>query len=75
MIGHALRNLEEGVGGPRDPAVLWDPDAIVAELRALGLRVARCEEVLRPVDTEDGVRQAIDVLVDAYAGTSCPTRS
>jgi SAM-dependent methyltransferase len=66
MIGHALRNLKEGVGGPRDPSVLWDPDAIVAELRAVDLHVARCEEVLRPVDAEGRVREAIDVLVDAY---------
>ena len=28
MIGHALRNLMEGVGGPQDPLVLWDPDEI-----------------------------------------------
>ena len=38
MIGHALRNLMEGVGGPQDPLVLWDPDEISDELRAAGLR-------------------------------------
>jgi hypothetical protein len=44
MIGHALRNLMEGVGGLQGPLVLWDPDEIPDELRAAGLRVERCEE-------------------------------
>ncbi len=65
MIGHALRNLTEGVGGPRDPSVLWDPEEIAAEVRSVGLRVERCEEVLRTVDAENGAREAIDVLVEA----------
>ena len=66
MIGHARLNLTEGVGGPRDPACLWTPDEIDAALRALGLSVERCEHVRRPVDTEDGPREAIDLLVRAY---------
>jgi acyl dehydratase len=52
MVGHALRNLAEGVGGPRDPAVLWDPEEIAAEVRAGGLRVERCEEALPPLEGE-----------------------
>jgi SAM-dependent methyltransferase len=74
MIGHALRNLAEGVGGPRDPAVLWDPGELAAEVGAAGLRVERCDEVLRPVETEDGPRRAIDVLVEARKGEGA-TRS
>jgi len=65
MIGHARRNLAEGVGGPRDPAVLWEPDELSADLRALGLGVERCEEVRRPLDTPEGPREAIDVLARA----------
>ena len=65
MIGHALRNRTEGVGGPRDAAVLWNPEEIAAELRSLGLRVDRCEEVVRPAETDNGPREAIDVLVEA----------
>jgi SAM-dependent methyltransferase len=65
MIGHARSNLTEGVGGPRDPAHLWTPDEIDAALRALGLSVERCEHVRRPVETEDGPREAIDLLVRA----------
>ena len=66
MIGHARRNLTEGVGGPRDPAVLWTPDEIDAALRSSGSSVKRCEHVQRSVDTPDGPREAIDVLVRAY---------
>jgi hypothetical protein len=62
MIGHARRNLSEGVGGPRDPAVLWTPDEIAAELEALGLRIERSEHVERAVETSDGAAPAFDVL-------------
>ena len=65
MIGHAARNLAEGVGGPRDRSVLWDPDEIAEDLRGVGLRVERCEEVVRKVESESGVEEAIDVLADA----------
>jgi len=65
MIGHARRNLAEGWGGPSDPAVLWDPVEIAAELVAAGLQVSRCEEVLRPVETEGETRNAIDLLAQA----------
>jgi SAM-dependent methyltransferase len=67
MIGHARRNLEGGWGGPRDPEVLWTPEALDEALRARGLHVVRCEHVRRPVDSgtpADG-REAIDVLVRA----------
>lgn len=66
MIGHARRNLAEGVGGPRDSDVLWTPDELDAALRALGLSVERCEHVKRPVDAADGPREAIDVLARAH---------
>jgi SAM-dependent methyltransferase len=70
MIGHARRNLTDGVGGPRDPAVLWDPDEIRAELDAAGFRVERCEEVIRPVEGDGAVREAIDVLAEARRPSS-----
>ena len=65
MIGHARRNLTEGVGGPRDPAVLWDPDEIRAELEGAGFGVERCEEVIRRVEGEGEAQDAIDVLAEA----------
>jgi SAM-dependent methyltransferase len=65
MIGHARSNLSDGVGGPRDPAVLWTPDEIDGAFRAFGLDVQRCEHVRRAVDTPDGHREAVDVLARA----------
>ena len=65
MVGHARRNLAEGVGGPRHPEVLWDGDEIAAELAARGLAVELVEYVRRPVETPDGVKDAIDTLVRA----------
>jgi SAM-dependent methyltransferase len=64
-VGHARRNLDEGVGGPKDPAVLWDPLEIRAELESLELSVERSDHVRRPVETEDGIRSAVDVLARA----------
>ena len=65
MIGHALRNLREGSGGPRDARVLWDPDGVAGMLEELGFDVRRCEEVLRPVAEPPGSAPAIDLLVRA----------
>lgn len=63
-IGHAVRNLDDGVGGPPDRDVLWNGDAIAATLREAGLEVGRAEEVLRAVEGSD--RSAIDTLVRAH---------
>jgi SAM-dependent methyltransferase len=59
VVGHALRNLTEGVGGPQDPALLHT----TVQLRAAAqdLDVERCEEVLRSTDAGD----AIDVVLVA----------
>lgn len=59
LVGHDLANLTEGVGGPRDPGVLYTPGDIVSELP--GLEVGKAERILRDVDDAD--RPAIDALV------------
>ena len=59
LVGHDLENLVRGVGGPRDPDVLYTPDDIARELR--GLEIQKAERVLREV--EDADRPAIDALV------------
>lgn len=59
VVGHALRNLTDGVCGPRDPAYLHTEQGL--RDGAAGLVVERLEEVLRP-DVE-GV--AIDLLLVA----------
>jgi 2-polyprenyl-3-methyl-5-hydroxy-6-metoxy-1,4-benzoquinol methylase len=61
LVGHDLRNLTEGVGGPSDASLLYTPDDIVAELP--GLEIVKAERVLRDVD--DATRPAIDALVRA----------
>ncbi len=53
IVGHALRNLTEGVGGPSDASLLHT----VEDLRAAsaGLEVERCEEVVRPTEGGDAI--------------------
>ena len=64
VVGHALRNLTDGVGGPQDPALLNTPEQL--REKAAGLDILRCEEVERTTDS-GGV--AIDVvLVGRRAG-------
>ena len=63
VVGHDVTNIDEGVGGPQDPVILHTPQAIVAALA--GLTVRRAERVRRPVQTENGVVDAIDTLVAA----------
>jgi SAM-dependent methyltransferase len=65
LVAHARRNLAEGYGGPPDPDVLPDPEEVVATLAAAGLEVEHAGEVIRTVETDEGPRDAIDVLVRA----------
>jgi len=59
LVGHDLRNLTAGHGGPQDASVLYTPEDVVASLG--GLEVERAEPVERPVDGA----VAIDALVRA----------
>ncbi len=61
LVGHDATNLTDGVGGPSDPAVLYTPDDVVAEL--VGLEIEKAERILRDVEGEN--RSAIDALVRA----------
>lgn len=69
VVGHARRNLTDGYGGPPDPDLLDEPDEVAATLLDAGLEVERAGEVTRTVETEDGVREAIDLLVRAHRST------
>lgn len=60
-VGHALRNLADGVGGPPIPEILWT-EALVAPLVGT-LNIVELTEVLRPVDGSDN--DAIDLLLRA----------
>ncbi|MDH3539259.1 MAG: class I SAM-dependent methyltransferase [Acidimicrobiia bacterium] len=63
VVGHALRNLTEGHGGPPTAEGLYAPADVVADLP--GLVIERADEVMRPVEVEGETRTAIDVLVRA----------
>jgi len=63
LIGHDLRNLTDGVGGPREPEILHTPETVRAALD--DLRISRAERVHRRV----GDRTAIDTLVIAHRGS------
>ena len=75
LVAHHADNLTEGVGGPQDPAVLFTPDEVLADLDGTGLLVDRAERVERVVASEgagvhraDGPADAValDVLVRAH---------
>jgi len=53
VVGHALRNLTEGVHGPRHPALLHTAEQL--REAADNLRVLRLAEVLRPDDGGTGI--------------------
>lgn len=65
LVAHDLANLDDGVGGPQDPAVLQTPDQVVGALA--GLRVQRAERIRRPVEKEGRTRHATDTVVRAVA--------
>jgi SAM-dependent methyltransferase len=63
VLGHDATNIEHGYGGPQIPEILFTPDDVAGELP--GLEIRRSERVKREVETEDGVREAIDAYVRA----------
>ncbi len=69
VIAHDSRNLTEGYGGPKSPTVLYGPDDLRAALAELApsMTIERAETVERPVETADGRKVALDVLVRARA--------
>ena len=58
-VGHALSNIEHGVGGPPYPEILWTVEGIAPLLN--GLDVIELEERERYVESEDAT--AIDLVV------------
>jgi hypothetical protein len=63
VLGHDTTNLTDGHGGPKDAAVLFTPEDVVAELG--DLEVERAEKVRRTVALEEGEAIAIDAFVRA----------
>lgn len=65
VVAHDHDNLTRGFGGPPDDAVLYAVEDVTDVAAAAGLVVQRAEQVVRPVDTASGRREAIDALVRA----------
>lgn len=80
LVGHSVRNLTEGAGGPSDPRLLHDPVDLAARATGARLRVLRAGEVERA--TSEGTaldavlvaRQPAAVLDPANAQTTQPVR-
>lgn len=65
VLAHDADNLERGHGGPPDPALLPDVTQVLRALEPHGLAMASAGQVERHVETDDGPRTAIDLLVRA----------
>ncbi len=63
VVGHDPTNIQEGYGGPQDPAILMTPDEIAEALSELD--VERADRVRRPVPSAGDDVYAIDALVRA----------
>lgn len=64
VIGHDSANLSDGHGGPQDPDHLYTVGEVLDVLDRAFV-IERAEAVLRPVETDSGVRHAIDNIVVA----------
>lgn len=65
MVGHDISNLDEGVGGPQVPEILWDLDLM---LEWLGdLHVVEAGIAKRPVEVDADIAYARDTLIRARA--------
>jgi SAM-dependent methyltransferase len=63
-IGHDVTNIEKGIGGPQDPAVLCTPEDVAADLP--GFQISRAEVVTREYEPGHGgpeLNTALDALI------------
>jgi len=61
VVAHAVRNLTEGVGGPKDPTILLDPEDVIASVAELPVDVELAQ--LRARDVEGADRPELDTVV------------
>ncbi|MFM5903894.1 MAG: SAM-dependent methyltransferase [Microbacteriaceae bacterium] len=64
-VWHALENLEGGFGGPQDPQVLPSVESMTRLLATLNLDVEVCELRDGQVQTKDGLKPSITLVVNA----------
>lgn len=65
IVAHERDNLEHGYGGPLDPMRLPTVTDVLVAIDHEGLTIEHAGQVRRLVETEDGPREAIDLLVRA----------
>ncbi len=70
-VGHDARNIEEGVGGPQVPSILYGPEEICSLLG--DLHIDRAETVRRAVEKDGKTQYALDVLVRAHSSPAEPS--
>ena len=63
VIAHDLTNLVNGYGGPQNADLLFTPEDVVHDVADIGMDVVVAKRIERPVDTAEGERVAIDVVV------------
>ena len=61
VVAHAVRNLTGGVGGPKDPTILLDPEDVIASAAELLVDIELAQ--LRARDVEGSDRPALDTVV------------
>jgi SAM-dependent methyltransferase len=72
VVGHAHRNLTEGVGGPQDATILLDPEDVLASVAGLPVAVELAQLRARVVEGEP--RPALDTVVLLRRTEDAPAR-
>ncbi|TCS62953.1 class I SAM-dependent methyltransferase [Varunaivibrio sulfuroxidans] len=62
VIAHDSENLKHGYGGPQNPDMLYTAQQVATAVDG-AVRIEKAQRVERPVETDDGVKIAIDCLV------------
>lgn len=65
MVGHDVSNIDEGVGGPQVPEILWNLDLFLEWLGDLD--VIEAGILKRPVEVDGDIEYARDTLIRARA--------
>jgi Methyltransferase domain len=64
-VWHSLDNLSAGFGGPQDPKVLPSVASMTATCKRIGLRIEVCENRDGQVQTKDGLKPSITLVLKA----------
>jgi hypothetical protein len=65
-VWHARENLDGGFGGPQNPLVLPTANELVIMAQAAGLEVDVCENRDGQIQTKDGLKPSVTVVLKAH---------